>query len=356
MIALDFVGGCSCSGNAPIQDLFKIYSGNVIPKNKLCDGLENFMNNTTYTNDIVIKEINPLQLGQNTNCFNYGSFNNVSLYLNDGVSLNNFFNGATINNLYIKGGNLSNIGNMMSFNNLVVECNGLSKAFENINIRQYKSTYLGGLTIKADTMFSCLNALSYSKLGDVSIKCNSIVAVLNSCKITDGRNINISAQSVYSLGKSFVSTISNNVRGKVEFNFIGGNAEEVFSNCVVEHMNVSVHDLKNAFLNYSLFTSINLTVNGECFNCFRLFTTPYRQGVLNAHLGVDNCTNCFEKVNVSNLNVSLYGKGFGNSCFNSINVGSLYLLTPFGNLVPYTYQSCFQANTHEHLAQFANAI
>lgn len=342
MIALDNFGGSVINLD---QEIFEKYSGDVIPSNKLCDHIDNFMNNKTYLKPILIHEINPLQKADNVNAFNNGSFKNVELYLNENGKASNMFNNAYVENLYIKAGTLSNIGYDITFKNLIIDCDEMQDCFKSIFINN-TSKREGLISINCKgKIIDCFD-LCLTKFGTIAINCGWLSNAFNDVDLVDCGNVLMKADYAYRVGLNFLQSVveEEHLRFKVEIDI--HEASHFFNSATIDDGKFSFNNLDEA-LNAMAFNNLNLTINGSCSNVGNYVPAQGFNNIVNNTLllrwNADylHHKNCFNRIICNNL-VALCGSSrAGSNCFNSASCQSALIGLPFGTPLFYTSGSNF---------------
>ena len=317
MIALDYFGGCNCNTNVSVQDLFKIYSGNEIPKNKLCDGIENFMNNKDYAKNINIKEINPLQTNANKNAFNYGLYKNISLDLIGNLS--NALNHGGADYVYIKADSLFNVGDDFTFKGLTIDCNFMMWCFNDItNLTTH--TGLENIVINCKNMNQCF---ARDLLGGYS-KFNVNVDSANYCfqdfSLFDVSNHNV---NISEGGACFEGVEFNCQNAIMNYNFKNGSS---FFNTFVcsgpyAELNITCGDYCTQCLYEPTFSRMNLKIGDYCSEIFcsgNSWNSDYTK--ISFTIDVQGSRNswCFNGLRAADFKYKNPHRRCGYSCLNDI--------------------------------------
>lgn len=353
MIALDNFGGNSVNIVNFDQEIFEKYSGDVIPSNKLCNHINDFMNNKTYLEPIKVHEINPLQNADNINAFNNGSFKNVELYLNENFKAQNMFNNAYVENLYIKGGTLSNIGYNITFKNLVIDCDEMQDCFKNIFINN-TSKREGLISINCKgKIIDCFD-MCLTKFASVVVNCGWLSSAFNDAELIDCGNVLLNASYAYRVGLNFLQSVveEERLRYKILLNFHEGS--NIFNSATIDNGNFAFNNMDQA-LNSMSFYNLNLTISGSCSSVGNYTTAPGYNNTLNNTLFLrwnadyNFHKNCFNKIYCQNLIAYCGSPVAGQTCFNSATCVSGLVAIPWGNSLAVTKQSCFINLSYEKL-------
>lgn len=260
MIALDNFGGNSVNIVNFDQDIFEKYSGEAIQSNKLCDYINDFMNDKTYLDPIRVHEINPLQNVDNVNAFNNGSFKKVVLYLNENVKAINMFNDAYVENLYIKGGTLSDVGNNISFKNLYIICNEMHDCFNEISLTNTDKSFM---KIICKNMVNCFDKNTLYNFDNIDINAERLEECFNSCYFFNCE-ANYNIRSAYNGLNSLLCMQQNN--NILKYN--GIYASNVLTNPSIYNAEINIIN-GNKFMYYGQrYQNMKFTLGGKCSSAF----------------------------------------------------------------------------------------